>query len=155
MIVFKHFGLKKYTRWVGSLHRRDLQRARLQAQEAIDKQRDWILICIKQCLTAIEQFCVDPSLPIVVLTGIGKPNTMSGLNDMMLWALEMLRSECPRAICTKQFDSVGREWSAAVELCVATHTDCAGFIPAAGSTFSATICLRLPADKVCPVQVVV
>jgi hypothetical protein len=128
--------------------RNNLPEALRIARETIDQNREWIIDQVHHYAHVVQMLCRESTLPVFVLTAVGKP-LFGGLNDTMEWAYTEFASLVhPKTLVrNNSFPSIGREHAAAVELNVACNENCAGFIATDGSTFSRTIMTRIDPSK--------
>jgi len=150
MILFYRAGPKIYHQWINLTDLRHEKEARNIVVEQIAKNREWIRERIQLYVAAIFEKCSVLDAPIYVLTAIGKPTVHLGQNDLVEWAFREFESAvAPHCLvrCAQEQNTFGREYAAAVELCVACLPHSLGFIGSSGSTFSETIRIRNPPEK--------
>lgn len=153
VLLFNRSGPDIYLQWISLTDRKFEQEARKLASAQVEIHKEWIKQHVSTYVNAVKQYCKDESLPIVTLTAIGK-QVMLKQNDLMEWAFqEFATALAPRKIVRNtEFKSIGREYSAAVELNIACNENCVGFIGANQSTFSSTINMKIhPSKQLCNV----
>ena len=150
VVICQFGGLDVYHKWLHLTDERNEVEARKIATEHVEQHRAWIREPVGTFVEIVRAKCTNTSAPIIVLTPIGKPMVLLGQNDLMEWAFqEFQQSLAPprRVVRNTGFASLGREYSAAVELNIACDSRCIGFIGSVGSTFSDLINMRIDAAK--------
>lgn len=141
-------GIAIYHEWITLTDAKREKEARQLAEKQIEKHRPWIEAKLQNYINNVQKFFVDENVKIVVLTSIGK-NVMLNQNDLVEWIYKDFEKALHSRVLHRNtnFASPGREYSAAVELNIACNPKCVGFIGCSGSTFSATIKMRIDPKK--------
>ena len=149
-VLFYCAGVEVYQKWINLTNQNQEKEAREIVSSQIEIHKQWIINKITQYADAVLQNCTQNKTPIYVLTAIGKKNIHLGQNDLVEWAFsEFEKKVAPHALVrnSHQLENQGREYFAAIELCIACLPHSIGFIASSGSTFSETIKLRIGAQK--------
>lgn len=150
MLLFYRAGVNIYHTWIGLTGLKRESDARNIVINQIEKNREWLNDRIQAYASAVLEQCQNINAPIYVLTAIGKPTVHLGQNDSMEWAfLDFEKKVAPHRLirCAQKENHIGREYAAAVELCVACSPQLIGFVASGGSTFSETIRIRNEPEK--------
>lgn len=153
MVLFYRSNIQMYHHWLRLTSQGSAIQARRVASDCVEEHKEWILQRVSLYVDALQRHCADKTLALVVLTAIGKPNIMLGQNDLLEWTYCKLRDTLLQngwqgaVQRNAAFPSIGREHSAAVELCVACNERCVGFVASGGSTFSETIKARIAPER--------
>jgi hypothetical protein len=148
-VIYTCCGSDVYHAWLEHTQRGNEAAARRIAHDAVEQHKPWIDEHVTRYAAAVETSCINTALPVMTLTAIGKPGLLLGQNDLIEWAFQQFQqSLAPRRVVRNtNVVSLGREYSAAIELNIACAPTCVGFIGSRGSTFSDTIKLRIDAAK--------
>jgi hypothetical protein len=148
LVLYECGGNDIYHKWLHLTDAKNEVEARKIASEQVERHVPWIQALVAQYAQAVQSKCVDATLPIIALTAIGKP-VLLGQNNLMEWAFqEFQHALTPRRVLRNtSFPSLGREYSAAVELNIACDSRCVGFLGSEKSTFSDTINMRIDVSK--------
>lgn len=148
-VILYYRDRTKYWQVLDLVAQNDISAAKKIVDEIVQWHKPWIDDQVRHYANAVNIVCNNHQHPIVLLSAIGKP-VLGGLNDAVEWTLKRfseLLTPRRQVIRHTSFPTLGREYSAAVELNIACGENCAGFIATNGSTFSATIIQRISAER--------